>query len=110
MARSYKRVTIYTELLVIAVWKEVPNSHLLSGSLRGWLLATGEGRQKSTLQSPARHPIGAASGCDASKQKLAAWRIVVPPAESPNLLTLTNLGLAPALQLGQDVLGSGVVH
>ena len=49
-----------------------------------------------------------ASGCNASKQKLVAQRIVVPPADSPDLLTLTNLGLAPTLQLGQDVLGFGV--
>ena len=51
-----------------------------------------------------------ASGCDASRQKLAAWRLAAPPAESPNSLTLTNLGLAPTLQLGQDVLGYGTVH
>ena len=30
---------------------KVPNSHLPSGSLRGWLLATGEGRWKSTTKS-----------------------------------------------------------
>ena len=35
---------------------------------------------------------------------------MVPPAESPNSPTLTYLGLAPALQLGQDALGSDAVH
>ena len=51
MAHSYKRVTICTELFTIAVWMDVPNSHLPLGSLRGWLLATEEGRQKSTIKS-----------------------------------------------------------
>ena len=35
----------------IAVWMDVPSSHLPSSSLRGWLLATGEGRQKSATKS-----------------------------------------------------------
>ena len=30
---------------------DVPNSHLPSGSLRNWLLATGEGRWKSAAKS-----------------------------------------------------------
>ena len=51
MACSYKQVTICTELFTIAVWMGVPNSHLPSGSLRGWLLATGEGRWKSATKS-----------------------------------------------------------
>ena len=51
MACSYKWVTICAELFTIAIWMDVPNSHLPLGSLRGWLLATGEGRQKSTAKS-----------------------------------------------------------
>ena len=89
---------------------DVPNSHLPLGSLRGWLLATGEGRWKSTAKSGSASNWHGIWMHDASKQKLAAWRIVVPPAESPDLLTLTNLGLAPTLQLGQDVLGFGTAH
>ena len=51
MAHSYKWITICTELFTITVWMDVPNSHLRLGSLRGWLLATGEGRWKSTTKS-----------------------------------------------------------
>ena len=51
MAHSYKWVTICAKLFTITVWMDVPNSHLPSGSLRGWLLATGEGRQKSATKS-----------------------------------------------------------
>ena len=51
MACSYKQVTIYTKLFTIAIWMEVSNSHLLSSSLRGWLLATGKGRRKSATKS-----------------------------------------------------------
>ena len=51
MACSYKQVTICTELFTITVWMDVPNSHLLLDSLRGWLLATGEGRKKSAAKS-----------------------------------------------------------
>ena len=39
------------EIFTITVWMDVPNSHLPSGSLRGWLLATGGGRWKSTAKS-----------------------------------------------------------
>ena len=52
VAHSYKRVTILLpNFLPSPIWMDVPNSHLLSGSLRGWLLATGEGRQKSAAKS-----------------------------------------------------------
>ena len=51
MARFYKWVTICAELFTIAVWIDVLNFHLPLGSLRGWLLATGEGRRKSTTKS-----------------------------------------------------------
>ena len=51
-----------------------------------------------------------ASGCNASKQKLAVLGVAAPLVESPDSLTLTYLGLAPTLQLGLDVLGSDVVH
>ena len=51
-----------------------------------------------------------ASGRDASKKKLVVQCIAAPPVESPDLLTLMNLGLAPALQLGRDVLGFGAAH
>ena len=51
MARSYRQVTICAKLFTIAVWMDMRNFHLPLGSLRGWLLATGEGRWKSTAKS-----------------------------------------------------------
>ena len=111
MARSYKLVTTYAKLFTIAVWMEVPNSHLPSGSLRGWLLATGEGRCRNPPQSPSRHPVvKAVWTCDASKQRLVARHVAAPPAESPDSLTLSYLCLAPTLQPGRDVLGSNAAH
>ena len=50
-------------------------------------------------QSLARHPIGTASGCVTSKQKLAVQHVVVTPAEAPDLLTLMTNGLVPTLWL-----------
>ena len=50
------------------------------------------------------------SGCGASKQRLAAQHIAAPLAESPGLLTLLYLCLAPSLQPCQDVLGSNAAH
>ena len=35
---------------------------------------------------------------------------MVPPVEDPNFVTQMNLGLVPALQLGQDELGSTAVY
>ena len=49
-----------------------------------------------------------ASGRNASKQKLVVQHVAAPPAESPDSQTLTNLGLAPTLQPGRDVLGYSV--
>ena len=73
-------------------------------------LAAGNWRGQAEIHRKVQLGVQSArrSGCDASKQKLAAQCIVTPPAESPDSLTLTNLGLAPALQPGQDVLGSGM--
>ena len=51
VAHSCRQVTVCVEFLTIAIWIEVPNSHLISGSLRGWLLAAGDGRRKSTAKS-----------------------------------------------------------
>ena len=85
----------------------IPTYHLAAWEASCWLL---ERAGRNLLQSLAWCPIGTASGHNASKQKLAAWRIAVPLAESPDLLTLINLGIAPTLQVGQDVLGFGTAN
>ena len=61
-------------------------------------------------QSPARRPVVEESRRGASKQRLAARHIAVPPAEYPDSPTLMYLCRAPSSQPGRDVLGSGVAH
>ena len=51
MAYSCRWVTIYAKLSTIFVWMDIPNFYLPSGSLRGWPLAVGEGRQKSAVKN-----------------------------------------------------------
>ena len=63
---------------------EVHNSHLPSSSLRGWLLAIGEGRQKSTAKSCSVfkwHGIWMA--CLSADKGGVAYEIV-PLAEDPD--------------------------
>ena len=75
-------------------------------------LAAGNWRGQAKIHRKVRLSIQfvEASGHGASKQRLAAWRVAVPPAESPNLLTLSYLCLAPSLKPGRDVLGSNTAH
>ena len=88
---------------------EVPNSHLPLGSLRGWLLATGECRWKSAKKSGlASNRRGIWMQC--LKAEVGGTAVAAPPAESPDSLTLTYLGLAPSLEPGQDILGSDAAH
>ena len=109
MVCSYKWVTIYTELFTIAVWIDVPNSHLPSGSLRGWLLAIGEGRQKYATKS------GLASNwCGIwmhyLKAELGSAAHSGAPVRSSWLTDSEKNGLVPTLQPGQNILGLGAVH
>ena len=89
-------------------WKyPIPTYCRAAGEAGCWQLERAGGNPP---QSPARHPNIEVSEHDASKQRLAAQRVAAPPAESPNLLTLTYLGLALSLKPGQDVLGSNAAH
>ena len=89
-------------------WKcPIPTYHWAAWQVGCWQLERAGGNPPQSL---ARRLIVKASGCNALKQRLAAWHVVAPPAESPNSLTLMYLGLAPSLKSGRDVLGSDMAH
>ena len=69
---------------------DVPNSHLPSGSLRGWLLATGEGRQKSTTKSGSVSKWHGIWMCYLKADVGGAAAQMAAPVEDPNYLTWTN--------------------
>ena len=83
MACPCRQVTIYAKLFTIAIKMEVPNSHLAYSSLRGWLLAAWEGRQKSFTKSSSeskQHSVW----MHCLSAELVAWYAVAPPVEDPD--------------------------
>ena len=109
MAHSYKWVTIYAELLTITVWMEVPNSHLPLGSLKGWLLATGEGRWKSTAK-PGLVSNRQGIWMHYLKAEVGGMVRTGAPCRSSQLTDSDKEWSYPTFWLGRDVLGSSVEH